>query len=58
LDIGTSGREEGIRKGGGGQICWRYFASTCEKRRMRPVQIVLRSREGGLRDNAEGGKSN
>jgi hypothetical protein len=35
-----------------------YFVSIYENRRMKPVEIVLRSGERGKRDNDEEGKSN
>jgi hypothetical protein len=35
-----------------------YFASTYENRRMKPVEIVLRMRQRGKRENDRGGKSN
>jgi hypothetical protein len=35
-----------------------YFVFLYENRRMKPVEIVLRRREGKKRENDEGGKSN
>jgi hypothetical protein len=42
--VGTSVRGEDIRRG---SIWWMYFVFMCETRIMKPVEIVLRSRERG-----------
>jgi hypothetical protein len=43
--VGASGREKA--KGEGRLIWWVYFEFVYENRTMKPVEIVLRSGEGG-----------